>query len=51
MSKNQDLMELKSIVVQLRPNESILRDLVKFACKQLIEIKDELKKLNDKGVS
>ena len=41
------MMELKSIVVQVRSDESILRDLVRFACKQLIEIKDELKKLNN----
>ena len=48
MSKNTDLMELKSIVVQVESNENKLKNLVEFACKQLIEIKDELKKLNSK---
>ena len=52
VSKSTDKMELKSILVQVRSNESILRDLVKFVCEQLIEIKDELKKLNhNKGIS
>ena len=41
-------MVLKAIVVQVRSDETKLKELLKFACKQLIEIKDELKKLNNK---
>ena len=45
-------MKLKSIMLQVESNENKLKDLVKFACEQLIEIKDELKKLNrNKGIS
>ena len=47
MSKSQDLMELRSILIQVGSNENKLKDLVEFACKQLIEIKYELKKLNN----
>ena len=46
MSKSQDLMELKAIVVQVSSDETKLKKLLKFACKQLIEIKDELKKIS-----
>ena len=46
MSKSTDLIELNSIIVQVSSDETKLKDLLKFACKQLIEIKDELKKIN-----
>ena len=46
MSKSTDMMELNSIIAQVSSNETELKKLLKFACKQLIEIKDELKKLN-----
>ena len=46
MSKSTDIMELNSIIVQVSSDETKLKELLKFACKQLIEIKDELKKIN-----
>lgn len=41
-----DLKELNSISMQVSSNEVKLKELLIFACEQLIEIKDELKKLN-----
>ena len=46
MSKSTDMMELNSIMVQVSSDETKLKELLKFTCKQLIEIKDELKKIN-----
>ena len=41
-----DLKELNSISMQVSSDETKLKELLIFACEQLIEIKDELKKLN-----
>lgn len=46
MSKGQDLMELNSIMMRNNSSNEVLKDLIKFMCKQLIEIKGELRKLN-----
>ena len=45
MSKSQDLMKLKSISNAVRSYEGTITALLQFMCEQIIEIKEEIKKL------
>lgn len=45
MSKSQDLMKLKSITQAVRSYEGTVTALLQFICEQIIEVKEEIKKL------
>lgn len=45
MSKSQDLMRLKSITQAVRSHEGTIIALLQFMCEQIIEVKEEIKKL------
>ena len=45
--KAQDLQRLRETVLDVRSDEGMIKDLLQFACKELIEIKYVLKDIRD----
>lgn len=45
--KAQDLKELREIKMDVRSDAGMIKDLLQFACKELIEIKYVLKDIRD----
>ena len=48
-NKNKDLSDLRDISISVRSDAGMIHDYMEFMCKQLIEIKYDLKEIINKG--
>lgn len=49
LDKNNDLSDLRAISMSVRSDAEMIKDYMEFMCKQLIEIKYDLKEIKSKG--